>query len=313
MRRVLLLLAALLLVGYLLTGVAQVRPGERAVIRRFGRVLDEKPGPGLWVGLPWGMDRIDRVAVDSVRRIVVGYRPEADVGDASAPAGQLLTGDHNLVNVTLALDYSVREADVADFVVQEDRADLLVTRAAEAVLAEWIAGRTVEEVLLRGKASLPSAVVAGTQERLEPYRLGVEVRQANVAYLFPPDEVRSSFDDVARAQAAIRTRTNQAEQDAERRLREARSEAYRLEQLATAYAHEQTLRARAEAKSFEERLALYHALRRDNPDYLRGIWLNQLGRLFAKLKEGGQVDLLDNHLSADGLDLTVVQPPPRKK
>lgn len=313
MRRILLLLVGVLVILYLLTGITQVRPGERAVIRRFGRVLDDTPGPGLWVGLPWGMDRIDRVSVDSVRRVVVGYRPEAEESEASVPAGQLLTGDHNLVNVTLMLDYSVRENEVADFVVQEDRADLLVTRAAEAVLAEWVAGRTVEEVLLQGKASLPAAVVAGTQERLEPYRLGVEVRQANVAYLFPPDEVRSAFDDVARAQAAIRTRTNQAEQDAERRLREARSEAYRMEQLALAYAAEQTLRARAEAKSFEDRLALYHRLRRDNPDYLRGIWLNQLGRLFARMKEGGQLDLLDNHLSADGLDLTIVQPPPKKK
>jgi hypothetical protein len=57
----------------------------------------------------------------------------------------------------------------------------------------------------------------------------------------------------------------------------------------------------------------YHKLRRDNPDYLRGIWLNQLSRLFTRMKEGGQLDLLDNHLSADGLDLTIVQPPPKKK
>jgi modulator of FtsH protease HflK len=312
-RRIIFVLFGVLFIAYLLTGVTQVRPGERAVIRRFGRVLDDKPGPGLWVGLPWGMDRVDRVSVDSVRRVVVGYRPEGEETEGSAPAGQLLTGDHNLVNVTVVLDCSVRESEVADFVVQEDRADLLVTRAAEAVLAEWVAGRTVEEVLLQGKASLPAAVVVGTQERLEPYRLGIEVRQANVAYLFPPDEVRSAFDDVARAQAAIRTRTNQAEQDAERRLRESRSEAFRIEQLSAAYASEQRLRARAEAKSFEDRLALYHKLRGDNPDYLRGIWLNQLSRLFARMKEGGQLDLLDNHLSADGLDLTIIQPPPKKK
>ena len=30
-----------LLAAYLLTGVVQVRPGERAVVRRFGRVLEE--------------------------------------------------------------------------------------------------------------------------------------------------------------------------------------------------------------------------------------------------------------------------------
>ena len=78
MRYLLLVVAVVLIVAYLLTGVVQVRPGERAVVRRFGRVLEHKPGPGLWVGLPWGMDRVDRVAVDQVRPVEVGYRPDAD-------------------------------------------------------------------------------------------------------------------------------------------------------------------------------------------------------------------------------------------
>src|SRR5437879_10778191 len=63
--------------AYLLTGIAQVRPGERAVVRRFGRVVAQ-PLPGLWIGLPWGMDRVDRVPVSFVRRAYIGYDPEAD-------------------------------------------------------------------------------------------------------------------------------------------------------------------------------------------------------------------------------------------
>ena len=77
MRRLLLALLALGLVAYGLTGVVEVQPGERAVVRRFGRVLDDKPGPGLWVGLPWGIDRVDRVRVRTVRQLDVGYRPDA--------------------------------------------------------------------------------------------------------------------------------------------------------------------------------------------------------------------------------------------
>src|SRR5438876_7300297 len=106
-RRLFLYPVVLLLVGYLLTGVTQVRPAERAVVRRFGRVLDEKPEPGLWVGLPWGMDRVDRVPVDMVRRVVVGYQPDEDEGSLTTPAGQMLTGDHNLVNVQVVLNYTV--------------------------------------------------------------------------------------------------------------------------------------------------------------------------------------------------------------
>ena len=98
MRRSLLVLLLLLPAAYGLTGVTLTRPGELAVVRRFGRVLEHKPGPGLWVGLPWGMDRVDRVVVDRLQSVVVGYRGD-DNPDLVIPPGQLLTGDHNLVNV----------------------------------------------------------------------------------------------------------------------------------------------------------------------------------------------------------------------
>src|SRR5438132_931964 len=104
MRRLRLILL-LAVVAYLLTGVVPVRPGEQAVVRRFGAVV-AKPGPGLWVGLPWGFDRVDRVPVDLVRRVTVGYQPDAEI-DAALPPGQLLTGDQNLVNVRAVIDYAV--------------------------------------------------------------------------------------------------------------------------------------------------------------------------------------------------------------
>jgi membrane protease subunit HflK len=313
MRRLLVVLVLLLLAAYLLTGVAQVRPGERAVVRRFGRVLPDKPGPGLWIGLPWGMDRVDRVAVDALRRVEVGYRETEDEDGLTTPAGQLLTGDHNLVNLRVVIAYTLREAQVEDYVLHQDRVNDLVARVAESALAEWVGGRTVDDVLLEGPRQLRGWLVEEARTRLGPYQLGIEVQQADVAYLFPPRDVKSAFDDVTRAQTEIRTLTNQAEEVAERRQREARSEKYRVEQLAHAYANEQLLRARAEADAFDHRLAQYHKLRRDNPDFLRRIWLDELSRLFARMKDNGQLDLLDQHLSGDGLDLTLIQPPTKKK
>jgi membrane protease subunit HflK len=316
MRRVIRWLVVVLLlagvVAYLSTGLTPVRPGERAVVRRFGRVLPERPGPGLWVGLPWGMDRVDRVSVDALRRVEVGYRPNQDEDPRVTPPGQLLTGDHNLVNVQVVVGYTVREADVADYVLQQDRADDLVARVAETVVAEWVAGRSVDDVLLHGRSDLRRVLVEESADRLEPYHLGVKVEQADVAYLFPPRQVKDAFDDVTRAQAEMQTAVNDAEQTAARRLREARAEKYRVEQLALAYAHEQRSRARAEAESFEKRLAQYRRLKAENPDFLRRVWLDEVGRLLGRLKDGGRLDLLDNHLSGDGLDLTLIQPPPRK-
>ncbi len=300
------------LIGYLLTGVTQVRPGERAVVRRFGRVVD-KPGPGLRIGLPYSMERVDRVPVDFVRAVRVGYLPGEEESYELTPTGQLLTGDHNLVNVQVVLDYTVSDEQVEDYVVQADRVDGAIARAAEAVLAEWVAERTVDDVLIRGKAELPSLLVHRTQALIKPYQLGVLIQGASVAYLFPPDQVKDSFDDVTRAQTEIRTKEQEARQFAMEKLRTAETDKYRIEKMTAAYVNEQIVSARAEAETFEKRLEQYQRLRRDNPHFLAGIWWEEIGKLLAQMKENGHIDLLDNHLGADGLDITVSPPLPGKK
>ena len=220
------IILALALVAYGLTGVVPVRPGERAVVRRFGRVLPDKPRPGLWVGLPWGMDRVDRVAVDRIQSVTVGYQDDVP-DDAAIPAGQLLTGDHNLVNVQATIFYKVRPDEVEDYVAQMDQADGLIARAAETVLAQWVATRTVDDVLLNAKTALRPALTDGVSRVLKEndYRLGVEVLDARVAVVAPPADVKPAFDKVTQAQTAIVTKTNAAEQEARRNRRTAEAEA----------------------------------------------------------------------------------------
>jgi membrane protease subunit HflK len=311
MRRLLIVGSLLLLAGYLLTGLTQVRPGERAVVRRFGRVLSYKPEPGLWVGLPWGMDRVERVSVDLVRPVAVGYQQREDE-DLVTPAGQLLTGDHNLVNLQVVLNYSVQPDHVDEYVIQADRVDSLIARAAETLLAEWVAGRTIDEVLIDGKSLLPRWLVEQTRERLEGYRLGVFIQDASVTHLLPPADVKDAFDNVTRAQTEIRTGLHKAEREAAQSLRSAQAEQYRMGQQATAAAAEQLLLAHADADSFERRLEQYRKLRRDNPAFLSGIWWEEMGKLFAQMRARGQIDLLDSHLANGELDI-ITAPLQKKK
>ena len=115
------------------------------------------------------------------------------------PRGQFLSGDHNLVNVQAKIDYTVDETKLVDFVEQADRVEGIVSRAAEAVMAEWIASRKVDEILLRGQADLPMYLVHHTQARIEDYRLGIRIHQANISHLLPPPQVKADFDEVTRA------------------------------------------------------------------------------------------------------------------
>lgn len=295
---------------YLFSGVAQIRPEERAVVRRFGKVVAH-PGPGLWIGFPYGIDRLDRVPTATVRRVPVGYRPDA-IEDT--PSGQFLTGDQNLVNVQVAIDYAVGDepSDLDNYVSQKDRIDGVIAREAEAALGEWIGGRPVDDVLLTGNAVLPGWLVRRVQERLKDQQLGIRVQQASVAYLAPPDEVRSAFEEVNTAQAAARTQEQRAHQESARLMRDAEASAYQSEQQAIGYAASKKALARAEADSFVKRLEQYRKLKMQNPDVLTAIWWEEMGRVWNGFRNRGRVELLDAYLGPDGLDLTTIVPPRKR-
>ncbi|HEV3145770.1 MAG TPA: SPFH domain-containing protein [Gemmataceae bacterium] len=311
MRRWALILVVIVIAGYLLTGVAQVQPGERAVVRRFGRVVRQQ-GPGLVIDLPYGMSRVDRVPVNFVRQVKVGFDPDIEE-DVSMPEGQLLTGDQNLVNVQAAVDYRVGDGNgVIQYVLNRDRIEAAIARVTEAAMSEWVSTHTVDETLLTGKSALRTWLAPKLQERLDPYGLGVEIQSANVTFLAPPREVKYPFDRVSIAQAGIRTRENEARQYAEQKMRDALMRKNEMEQKAQAYALGRKRLAEAEAEAFLKRLDQYQRLRKDNPEILTAIWWAEMGKTLASMKANGQIDVLDERIGADGLDITQFAKPRKK-
>ncbi len=307
-------LAALAFVAYLLTGIAQVRTEERAVVRRFGEVV-ARPGPGLWIGLPWGIDRIDRVPVRTVRQLQAGYNPDTASDAVGNPAGQFLTGDQNLVNVQLVIDYAIGEtdADLDDFVMNKDAVDAAIIRETEAAAAEWAGGRPVDEVLLTGNSAIPAWLMNRLPGRLEPFHLGVRIQRISVAYLAPPDEVRSAFEAVTQAQTGIRTRENQARQEADQRMRQAESLKYKFEQDAEVFRRGTLQQAEAEAAEFNAQLAAYRDVLKENPDALAMLWWSEMRKTITGMKtRGGRIEPLDDHLGKDGLDVTQFLTPKRR-
>ena len=55
-------LFGLAVLGWAATGITLVAPFERGVVRRFGKMLEPLPPGPHWL-LPWGIDRVDKVAV----------------------------------------------------------------------------------------------------------------------------------------------------------------------------------------------------------------------------------------------------------
>lgn len=307
-------IVVLALLAYLVTGLAQVRPEERAVVYRFGKVV-ARPGPGLWVGLPWGIDRVERVPVSTSRQLQLGYEPEQWSDNPGTPPGQFITGDHNLVNVQLVLHYAIGESntELDDYVAHREQIDTVLARVAESAAGEWVAGRPVDQVLLTGNAALPAWVMERVAEQLPALRLGIRLQRVNVGYLAAPEEVRAAFEAVTQAQTGIGTRILQARQEAIQRQRQSDSLQFRLAQEAGEYRDSQLRQAAADAAEFQAQLEAYRAVAKSNPDALAFLWWDGMRKALAGLKaRGGRVEPLDAHLGAGGLDVTQLISPKKR-
>jgi modulator of FtsH protease HflK len=311
MRIVVIALLALSALATLVTSITLVRPGERAVVRRFGAFRANKPEPGLLLTLPWWMDRVDRVRVDERRTVKVGWTG-IEEDKTPLPAGQLLTGDHNLVNAEAEIHYRVVDNKVNDFVLNGGQAESLIARATEAALGQWLAGQRIDDILRLGRSLLPSLLVEDVQHRIAPYHLGIRIELVDIK-LSPPADVKPYFDAVSEQHTRITTQINEATSEAKKKLSEAKTEEYRKISEARAYANEQNKAAIGDAETFLKRLDQYWLLSKNNPNYLNDMWLDDVTRLYTVMRQSGRIDLLDHYIGNDGLNITQFPLPPRRR
>jgi membrane protease subunit HflK len=191
------------------TGVVVVLPGESVIVRRFGRVLPQAWGPGLHVGLPRGIDRIERLRLEEVRRIELGLAESAGPNDDPG-AGEYLTGDLNLIHARAVVQYRV--ADPVRFVLAASDREMVLQRLAESSLAKAFSKRPIDAALRDGRSAIAGDVQDDLDRGSRAYGLGLSILGVSLTDAQPPIEVQPDF---AAAQAA--------RSDRERKINEAKS------------------------------------------------------------------------------------------
>lgn len=270
MKRAPALLIPIAVLAVAATGFVSVAPGESAVVRRFGRLLPDAWGPGLHLGLPLGLDRVERVETGRVRRVEVGLAdvpgPEDDPG-----AGEYLTGDLNLIHARAVVQYRV--ADPARFVLAAEGREATLNRLAESCLARALARRGIDGALRDGRAAIADDVRASFDDAARGYGLGLAVLGVSLTDARPPAEVQPDFTAAQSARSDLDRKHHEAEARAESVRIDARAKARAAEEVARAAADRTLTLARGRADRF---LALLAEAGRSRGLTVRRLYLDAL-------------------------------------
>jgi regulator of protease activity HflC (stomatin/prohibitin superfamily) len=93
---------------WILTSVYLVAPEQQAVVTRFGAVVEPRVMPGIHLSLPWPIDVVSKLKVQQLQRLVVGGDiPDGVLGRTQPLQSQWITGDQNIINMRVVVQYSV--------------------------------------------------------------------------------------------------------------------------------------------------------------------------------------------------------------
>jgi membrane protease subunit HflK len=249
--------------------------------------------------LPYPFERADRVTVRA-RRVAVGFGIADGVTrrEPTAAEAQFLTGDRNIVDVELMVQYAVQEP--AKYLFRARDAEALIKVAAASCLAEAVADTTVDAILTTGKIEAQQRVHTALQDDLTAYGLGVQIWSVSIQRAVPPAEVRDAFAAVTSARVDRERIKDQADAYRQEIVPLAHGEAEKTKSEALAYRERRINEATGDAERFSRRLQEYRKAKRVTGDRL---YIETMERLLPKMR----TVIVDADGAAGAADLAILR------
>jgi modulator of FtsH protease HflK len=245
------LIAAVVLAIWLASGFYIVIEGQRGVVLTFGQYA-KQTSSGLNWRLPWPIQSHEIVNLAQVRSVEVGYRNT--IKTKVAKESLMLTDDENIVDVQIAVQYLVRDAQ--EYLFNNRRPDDSVLQAAETALREVVGKNKMDFVLNQGQKIADDATPL-MQSILDRYKTGIQISKVNMQNAQPPEQVQSAFDDVQKAGQDRERQKNEGEAYFNDVVPKARGVAQRLNLEAEGYRARVIATAEGDASRFKQVLTEY--------------------------------------------------------
>lgn len=235
----LIIVALVLVVGYVMMGFYQVDQREQGVVLRFGK-FNRMVEPGLNWRVP---------VIEQAMKVDVSQNRSYELSE------EMLTRDTNIVSVTLGVQYKV--LDPQAFLLRVASPESILEHATSSALRHVVGSSTMDGVLKDEREDIRLEVRKRLQEYLDRYNTGLVINQVVLDRTAAPDAVRDAFDDVAKAREDEDRFKKEAEAYYNAIIPQARGKAARITEEAKAYKAKVVAEAQGNAARFEDLVAEY--------------------------------------------------------
>ncbi len=254
------IILALAVVGWALTGVYQVDERQRAVVLRFGTFARFEE-PGFRLRLPSPIEQHYIVEVNTEKRTPIGGENQPNL---------MLTGDENIVDIGFVINWRIYDPNkyLFNVVDETDGRNELIEQIGESAMREVVGTSAFEPITTGDRTGVEARVKALMQQTLNSYDSGVEIISIAIGKATAPEEVAAVQRDVSSAEQNRAKREADAVAHRNRVVPEAEGRARAILQEAEGYKQAVVAEAKGAADAFNLIYAEYRAAPRVTRDRL---------------------------------------------
>ncbi len=249
------LIAAVIFVVWLASGIYIVEPAEEGVVLRFGAYSESTQSGPHW-HIPFPIEKVEIVDVQQIRNAEIGYRSTGGRSGSNIHSESLmLTKDENIVDLKIAVQYRIKDASMYLFNVRN--ADLTLRQMTESAIRETVGKSDMDFILTAGRSAIVSDTQGLLQGMLDKLETGLEITSVNMQDVQPPEQVQAAFADAVKAREDKVRQKNEAEAYANDVVPRARGASFRIVQEAEGYKSQIMAKAEGETSRFLQVMAEY--------------------------------------------------------
>lgn len=207
-----------------------VNDKQEAIVTTFGKVTDVTQA-GIHFKLPFGIQRVETVDVNIIKKIELGYRSDGNESNSVSidSESKMISGDYNIVNVDFFISYKV--SDPVKYRYSSKKPDEILKNLAQSQIRNVIGSFDVDSILTTQKGEIQNQVRELIVQELEEYDIGLVLTDIKIQDAEPPTEaVNEAFKNVETAKQGKDTAINEAYAYKNAQIPAANAEADKLRQ-----------------------------------------------------------------------------------